>query len=413
MEHGATILVVDDVPANIDAIAGQLRSDFRVKAATNGERALTIAGQGDHLDVILLDVMMPGMDGFEVCRRLKADELSCDIPVVMVTALGDVDSRVKALEAGADDFLTKPVEAVELLARVRSLAKVRAYHEQRRRYAQELEKAVEQRTAQLVAARRQLEQDYVHTVMLGFDLFHMFDDYLGAHCRRVARYVQIAGERLGLDGQQLKDLELAATLHDVGLVGLKRSELIDVFSDKQVFPDLVLQYQQHPMEAVALLARLERYAVISSIIATHHEAHDGSGFPRKIKGDEIPLESRILAVADRYDTLCRMSEFRRTPDDAIVLISRTEADRFHPDVLEAFVEAIADNDPFAVQIEMDVSRLATGMVLSKPIRTRNEIVLLSGGTLLNDEHIGILERYARREALVLPIYVYEESEPDA
>ena len=403
-----TVLVVDDVAANIDAIAGLLREEYRVKAATDGERALQIATSDTPPDLVLLDVMMPEMDGFEVCRRLKSDERSRTIPVVMVTALSDVDSRVTALEAGADDFLSKPVEVPELRARVRSLMQVKAYHDHMARYQRELEEAVARRTTQLLEAKRRLEESYVQTVLMGFDLFNLFDDYLGGHCRRVARYVEIVGAKLELEASQQRDVHLAAMLHDVGMVGMAHQEIVDVFSDKQVFPDTRQQQQQHPLQGVAWLARLENYSAISAIIAAHHEHADGSGYPRKIRGDEISLESQLVAVADRYDTLCRMSEFRRTPDDAMVVLSRTESSHYRDDVLQAFVAAIADADPFSVQIETNISGLTPGLVLSKPILNRLDTVLLSAGTKLNDEHIGILERYERRDDICLPVYVYQE-----
>lgn len=403
------ILIVDDVPANIDVLAGILKGDYRLKVATSGRKAIEIAASQDPPDLVLLDVMMPDVSGFDVARALKASPQTQRIPIVMVTALTEVDQRVKGLECGADEFMSKPVDDAEVRARVRSLLKVKAYNDLLHDQQQELETKVKERTEQLEQADRDLKEALLATVNLAYDLMSLHDGYLGDHSKRVANYAKaIIAELGGTDEGSAFECFLAGLLHDVGLVGIPGDKVRKFFFAMSDEHALSADYRAHPVTELASFGPSRQLAKVSLIIAAHHENLDGTGFPHGLRGDAIPRESQIIAAADRYDIFSRMVKPSLSVDQALERLRRSAAGKIHQDILGALERTLRTNDPFSKVVAAGVAGLNPGAVLAKPARSISGAILLVAGLKLTDAQIALLQKWADMEKLELPIHVYRE-----
>jgi putative two-component system response regulator len=267
-----------------------------VLPARAGEAGLELARR-ERPDLILLDVNMPRMDGFEVCWRLKTDPLTRLIPIVLVTSLNDTDDRIRGIDAGADEFLTKPFNIHELRARVRSLLRLK-------RYTDELDSAesVILSLAQTVEAR---------------------DPYTHGHCQRLAQYAVALGARLRLDDDQMVALRRGAYLHDIGKVGIPDAVLL---KPARLTPAEYEIMQRHTVIGDALCGELRSLADVRPIVRHHHERLDGTGYPDRLSGEAIPLLARILSVVDVYDALTSDRPYKSAlPADQAMRELRAEA----------------------------------------------------------------------------------------
>ena len=315
-ESRPRILVVDD-----DALIRQFLEDqlvgegYLVSIARDGEEALAKVA-ADSPDLILLDVMMPKLDGFEVCRRLKSDERTILIPVVMVTALTATDQRIKGIEAGADDFLSKPYNRLELFTRVRSLLKLK-------RHTDELENA--------------------ETVLFSLALsVEAKDPYTNGHCDRLARYSVALGKSLGLHAEQLKALQRGGVLHDLGKIGVPESILLKPGPLNDMERAVV---REHPAVGERICKPLKTLRTVLPIIRHHHEKWDGSGYPDGLAGEAIPLTARIMQVADIYDAFTTERPYKRalTQEEAIALMrEETAKGWWDPRLVEAFIGLVTN-----------------------------------------------------------------------
>jgi putative two-component system response regulator len=269
-----TILVADDQAANRELLDELLSSEgFNVLTAADGASAL------EHLnlvsiDLVLLDVMMPELTGFEVCTKIKANPDTYLIPVVLVTALSDKQDRIEGIRAGADDFLTRPVDRTELLTRVRSL--IRLKHR-----TDELERA----------------ESVLFSLALSIE---GKDPYTRGHCERLVSYSVNLGEQLGLPQEQIVALRRAGIVHDVGKVAVPDAILL---KPGKLTPEEWKLMQEHPVVGERICAPLKSFRAVLPIIRHHHEKLDGSGYPDGLRGDAIPLTARVLQVVDVYDAL--------------------------------------------------------------------------------------------------------------
>ena len=287
--HAARILVVDDEPGNTALVSRLMNGlGYEVAVATNGDAALEAVRRVSP-DVILLDVNMPGLDGFEVCRRLKRDVATRLIPVVLLTGLAAIEDRVRGIDAGADDFLTKPFAIAELQARVRSLTRMK-------RYTDELESA----DAVILSLARTIEAR---------------DLYTSGHCERLARFATELGAHLGLDDDQQIALHRGGFLHDVGKIGIPDAILL---KRGPLDPADVLVIQQHPVIGDRLCGELRLLDDVRPIVRHHHERRDGTGYPDNLLGDRIPLAAQIMSIVDAYDAMTTERPYRAamTPDQA-------------------------------------------------------------------------------------------------
>jgi putative two-component system response regulator len=308
------ILIVDDESGARAALEFLLRREgFQVRDAADGPTAIQECATF-RPDLILLDIMMPGMNGFEVCRHIKATPETRLTPVVLVTGLTTTEDRIIGINAGADDFLSKPIDLNELLARTRSLLRLK-------QYTDELENA----EAVLFSLAHSIEAR---------------DPYTHGHCERLAEMSARMGERLGVPEEQIKALRRAGVVHDIGKVAVPDSILL---KPGPLTSDETKVMQKHPVVGERICAPLKTFRLVLPIIRHHHEKHDGTGYPDKLQGEEIPLTARILQLSDVYDALTtdRPYKVAFTAEVALDLMGE-EAERgwWDRELFEAFREMI-------------------------------------------------------------------------
>jgi putative two-component system response regulator len=305
---------VDDETGARAALEFLLRREgFEVRDAADGPSAIQECAVF-RPDLILLDIVMPGMDGFEVCRRIKATPETRLTPVVLITGLTGTEDRIMGINSGADDFLSKPIDLNELLARTRSLLRLK-------QYTDELENA----EAVLFSLAHSIEAR---------------DPYTHGHCERLAEMSARMGERLGLTEEQIKALRRAGVVHDIGKVAIADSILL---KPGPLTAEEAKIMQKHPEVGERICAPLKTFRLVLPIIRHHHEKHDGSGYPDKLKGEQIPLTARILQLSDVYDALTtdRPYKVAFTPEVALDLMEE-EAERgwWDRELFEMFREMI-------------------------------------------------------------------------
>ncbi len=331
------ILVVDDQKENILILIEVLGDEFAVVAARSGEKAIALATATPHPDLIILDVVMPNMDGYEVCRRLKANPLTCDIPVLFLTSLNDDDDEKHGLELGAVDYIIKPIRPELVKARIRNQINLKQYRDR-------LEQLVEERTLELA-----LTQEV--TIFTVANLAETRDPETGAHIRRTQRYMRELAIRFTHSSNSTPtltpiDVDLlfkSAPLHDIGKVGIADQILLK--PDKLTFEEFE-KMKKHCILAWRALNRAEQLLGTNSflryaceIALTHHEKWDGSGYPNGLIGEAIPLSGRLMAVADVYDALRSRRPYKEpfSHADAVAIIVDGRGQHFDPDVVDVFI----------------------------------------------------------------------------
>ncbi|MDR1657208.1 MAG: response regulator [Deltaproteobacteria bacterium] len=344
------VMVVDDEILNLKLIQAMLKPQgYEVILAKDGQECLDKARENPP-DLILLDIMMPGMDGFKVVDRLKAEEKFALVPIVMVTALQDVNDRVKALEVGADDFLSKPVDRLELQARVRSLLKVKAYNDHMVNYRQELEMEVQRRTLEIEQANLLLAK--AHEKLRGASLETIFrlsraaefkDEDTGAHIISMSRISARVAVKMGLSNATVESILYASPMHDIGKIGIPDRILL---KNGPLTDDEWSIMRLHTVYGGKILENSDiGFLRLGEVIAlTHHEKFDGSGYPVGLVGRKIPLAGRIVAVADVFDALMSRRPYKPafSSDQAISIIKDGRGRHFDPEVVDVFLEDTAE-----------------------------------------------------------------------
>jgi putative two-component system response regulator len=332
------VMVVDDEKLNLKLIGAMLkRQGYEVITALDGDECLKKALEVPP-DLFLLDIIMPGMNGFEVCARLKQEETLSQIPVVMVTALQDVGDRVKALNAGADDFLTKPVDHMELTARVRSLLKVKAYNDHMVNYRQELESEVKRRTLELAKAHEKLRGASLETIFRLSRAAEFKDEDTGAHIISMSRISARLAEKLSLSEQTVESILYASPMHDIGKIGIPDRILL---KNGPLNEEEWSIMRLHTVYGGQILENSDiGFLRLGEVIATtHHEKVDGSGYPTGLKGRQIPLAGRIVAVADVFDALMSRRPYKPafTAEQAVNIIKEGRGRHFDAEVVDVFL----------------------------------------------------------------------------
>ena len=322
-EKRCTVLIVDDTPDNISLLKAALMDEYSIKVATRGLKALEIA-RSMPVDIILLDVMMPEMDGFETCRRLKEEAATRSIPVVFVTARGEVDDEAKGFSCGGVDYITKPISACIVRARVKTHL---ALYDQNRA----LEYRVQERTVELKESRLEILN------RLGRAAEYR-DNETGLHVVRMSRFCKIIALEYGLSAAEAELLLNVAPMHDIGKIGIPDRVLLK--------PGKLDAEERRIIETHCEIGRQiigshtsDLLNASATIAYTHHEKWDGSGYPQGLSGVEIPLFSRILAIADVFDALTSVRPYKKawSSEDAVAEIKSCSGSHFDPALVGVFL----------------------------------------------------------------------------
>ncbi len=347
------ILIIDDEPINIRVITKYLHElGYTRCTGLSDSRQAIYSITNDVPDLVILDVMMPHVTGIEILAKLRANPDTAHLPVLVLTAAVDRETRLAVLESGATDFLSKPIDPSELSPRVRNALTVKKFHDSLRHQAQNLEIAVRMRTAELEASR----QDIIHCLARAAEFR---DDDTGQHVLRVGRYAGIIAQAMGLGPDEVDHIRQAAQLHDIGKIGvpdsilLKRGKLEpDEFERMQkhtcIGKRVIERLPQHEWDELrkhvqigAMILDIPRSPVLqmaARIALTHHEWWDGNGYPLGLAGEDIPLEGRITAVADVFDALSSKRPYKRPfpREKCFQIISEERGTHFDPKVVDAF-----------------------------------------------------------------------------
>jgi len=334
------ILIVDDTVANVDILVYALENDYDVMVAMDGESALESVAE-HRPDLILLDIMMPGMDGYEVCRRLKADAATSHIPIIFLTAMTEEQDEAKGLALGAVDYITKPFSPELVKARAKNQLELKMHRDS-------LEEMVRERTKQL-----ELTQEI--TIESMGTLAEYRDPETGGHIKRTQQYVRVLAEQLQkhpkfegyLTDTVIDMLYKSAPLHDIGKVGIKDDILLKPGKITEQEFDEMKKHASYGRDVIAIQEKkLGAHSFLHHaglMAGSHHEKWDGSGYPEGLAGDEIPIEGRIMAVADVYDALISKRVYKPPfpHEKAVMIITEEKGRHFDPDMVDAFL-AIED-----------------------------------------------------------------------
>lgn len=333
------ILLVDDVPENIHVLINILKKDFDLLAATNGEKAIELAKKNQDIDIILLDIMMPDLDGYEVCKILKSTEGTKKIPIIFITALGEAENEEKGLSLGAVDYIIKPINEYLVKQRVKNQIELKQYRDH-------LEELVELKTMQIKKSKEAVIE------AMGI-VAEKRDSETGHHIQRVKEYVKLIAIQLSthdkykpiLTSQYIEDLYHSSPLHDIGKVAIKDNILLKKGKlTAQEFEDMKLHtiIGEETLDMVQNDLTQTVIAISKELAIAHHENWDGSGYPKGLKENNIPISARILSIADVYDAMLHKRVYKEAleKNEVVNKIKSQSGTKFDPDVVDAFLEVL-------------------------------------------------------------------------
>ncbi len=353
-KENASILVVDDTPANLSLMANLLVDQYQVRVAYNGGRALELV-EAALPDLILLDIMMPDMDGHEVCRRLKSNPRTERIPIIFLTAKTSMEDEEQGLMLGAVDFIHKPISPPIVLARIKTQLQVKAWQDFLQGQNAWLKKEVEQRLSEV----NRLQES---SILVMVSLAEFRDECTGNHIRRTQEYTRLLAEKLAqlpkyaglLTTQHIELIAKSAPLHDIGKIAIPDHILLKpgklTTEEFEIMKTHALRgYNMLRTAGEHMGERGDFLAMAMEIARYHHEKWDGSGYPDGLAGDKIPLSARIMAVADVFDALTTSRPYKTAMpiEQSVDLIAQMSGSNFDPEVVEAFMA-----------IQHDVERIA-------------------------------------------------------
>jgi putative two-component system response regulator len=324
------VLLVDDAKSNVDVLVNALKDTYKLGVSLNGEDALRFAKQ-NLPDLILLDIIMPGTDGFAVCDRLKSDPLTRDIPIIFITAMDDLTHKTKGFDAGAVDYITKPFDITEVKARVKTHLTLKLAVEALKNQNAILEEMVLERT-------RELRKAQIEVINRLGKAAEFRDQDTGTHINRMSKYCRLMGKALGLSREEYDRLDLASTMHDVGKIGISDNILLKPGKlDNKEWESM----RSHTRIGEELLSGgTSQLLEVARIIAmTHHEKWDGTGYHQHLKGKDIPLVGRITCICDVFDALISRRPYKDPwpVDQALAEIKKGSGVFFDPELVEVFL----------------------------------------------------------------------------
>ena len=362
MEQSKRILVVDDEEKVRNLLKRMLESfGHEVEIAKDGFEAL--AKLDFDIDLVLLDIEMPGMDGYEVARRIRDDAKHNDLPIIFVTSLASRNDRIRAVEAGGNDFVAKPFDVVEIRARTSSLLKIKEANDALKRYKRELEETVVNRTAALrralesmVDTQRLLRKAHIETIHCLVVAAEFKDKGTAGHIQRMSKFCRMLAKLLGLPPGEVELVLQASPMHDIGKIGTPEEILL---KPGRLTDDEFQIIKQHPLYGSRILSKSTSQLLQTGklIALTHHEKWDGSGYPHGLAGEDIPLYGRICAVADVFDALTSERPYKRaySNDEAVKILQETNGNHFDPQIIELFLGNMDEVEEIQHQINSNSS----------------------------------------------------------
>lgn len=339
------ILIVDDEDINRKVISTVLHGlGYETMVASSGMQALKMLSP--KVDLVLLDIMMPEMDGFQVAQAIRSRDKGKDVPIIMITALSAKEDRLKSVKAGANDFISKPIDSVELEIRMNSLLQLKKYHDEIARYRDTLEEMVEAKTQALKMALENLHTAQETTIKAHLETLSRLsvaaefkDEDTAHHIQRMSSYSALIAEKVGLDDGQVDLILNASPMHDIGKIGIPDSILLKPSS---LNPAEWKIMQRHCEIGAKILDSTSSHYLSSGrdIALSHHEKWDGSGYPRGLAGEDIPLFGRICAIADVFDALTSVRPYKEafSNEKAIEIMLDGRGTHFQPELLDVFLE---------------------------------------------------------------------------
>jgi response regulator RpfG family c-di-GMP phosphodiesterase len=415
-ETRPTILIVDDEPANLALLSQILQAQYRVRAARSGELALRAAVTAPRPDLVLLDIMMPEMDGYTVLTELRKRPEAKDLPVLFVTALSDEVSEEHGLELGAVDYLTKPLNPAIVLARVRVQLELKAARDNLTSQNSLIEARVAERTQALKvaldkaeAAHAALKKTYYGTLLAIGNLAELRGGGIGEHSRRVADLSRQVAQKMSLTNLEAQDIFVAALLHDIGKIGFPEGLLQTPVSSMN--HQQLAHYRLHPAAGADALAKIDALAGIAAIVRHHHEHFNGKGFPAGLAGLNIPIGARIIGAVSDYDAL-KSGYLTGQPlsvKQSWARILEGRGSLYDPQVIDQLESFAFHEGQFEIdEIPVSSAHIQEGMLLTRDVIHPEGYLLLAKNTVMTRSLIDQLVAVERQARSELKIFVTRE-----
>lgn len=398
-----TILIVDDTPENASLLEAILSADYLTMIATQGSAALEMAREASP-DLILLDIMMPDMNGYDVCRALKANAATKRIPVIFVTALLNPGDETRGFEAGCVDYLTKPVTGAVVRSRVKAHLALSEAQVELEEWNSNLKKRLLQsiatirtRTAALMSAEERASElhGYTQSVELLSGVFELMEDRFGVCSRAVSELAGDAARTMKLSAEDVAKIRLAGLLHNVGTLGARHG--LSVKRQSEMTDGELKEFHTHPLRGQELFTALEELQDVGLMVRGHHEAYNGSGFPDGLKGEEIPLGARLIAMATVIEQAAH-SVSTECDEYALMKVRLQAGSLLDPRLIPYFTMITRvlyfkkQESATTGEVELPLNELISGMQLSRDFYTASGVLLLQRGDTLDSVGIELIRR---------------------